>query len=354
MKNSLIIFCFFFLTCSQIRDTIKVEYPLSSGVELLSSSVFDGIEIVKLYEKMLPFGSRLVVKDESYYIAGDDEVHLFDTTGKHIANVGIKGRGPAEYTSIDGMIIEDNGDISIYSRVGTLYTYSRQGRFLGSNEYQVSSREFARINGFNYHFLGNGKGRPYQLYISDNQNYIIDSCLAAINATSFILGSVFSEYGNALILCPSDDGNIYRLTDGEVHLSYKFNFGMYHIPDEYYRCRNVDETFNLVLSTTIAFKCMFLENQKYAFLETCVFDGKQESERMLYGILEKATSTWKWYYMNEGDFLNSYNLKYLDNSYLYFIVYPDLMKDDSIAERFPELGVLDEECTMVILKCKLG
>ena len=355
MKNLLIIFCLFLLSCSQVKDIIKVEYALSSGVELLSSSVFEDIEVIQLPGKAFPTWSRLVAKNGLYYISGEDEkVHLFDASGNYLNSVGEVGRGPGEYTSFNGLTIEDNGDISIYSSTGILYTYSSQGCFLGSTEYPVSSPEFAKANGFNYHYFGNGGGHAYQLYIGDKQNYIIDSCLAAINAIALQLGSVFSEYGNALNLCLPDDGDIYRLIDGKADLSYTFDFGVYNLSSAYYRSSNMDETFAYIYSSANAFKCKFLENQSHAILEACVFDGPQEMDRILYCILDKATSIWKWYYMNDGDFMDFYNLKYMDDSYLYFIAYPDTMTDANIAARFPALGALSEDCATVILKCKLA
>jgi hypothetical protein len=355
MKNSLIIFCFFLLSCSQAKDIIKVEYTPSSGVELLSSFVFEDVEIIPIYDNVFSTWGRLVAKNGLYYISGDDEkVHLFDASGKSLNSVGEVGRGPGEYAGFNSLTIEDNGDISIYSSAGILYTYSSDGRFLGSTEYPVNSQEFAKANGFNYHYFGNGSGQAYQLYISDTQNHIIDSCLAAVNATSLELGVVFSEYGNALNLCLPDDGDIYRLVDGKADLSYSFNFGMYKFSPAYYRSSSMEETFAYIQSSANAFKSKFLENQSHAILEVCVFDGPQELDRILYGILDKATSIWEWHYMNEGDFMDFYNLKYIDDSYLYFLAYPDMIIDANIAERFPALGALSEDCAMVILKCKLA
>ena len=358
MKKLLIAFvlCLSLFSCANRGDdVIVVEYPVSSGLELLSSSVFEDIEMVKLYEVLLPTWTRMVVKNNMYYIAAEDKVYLFDATGKYLNSVGEKGRGPAEYVSNDGIIVEDNGDISVYSNEGLLHTYAPEGRFLGNTEYCFSSKEFAKGNGFNYHYCGNGSGKPYQLYITDIHNRVVDSCIAASTAPSMFVGSVFSAYKDVINLCPPEGGDIYRLINGKARLSYKFNFGMYSLPAEYYQCNNMNEVLhNVLLSNTVAFKCMFLENQKYAVLEAIVYDAKYNSERTLYGILEKATSIWKWYYMNDGDFMDYCNLKYMDDSYLYFIAYPDLMKEPNIAEHFPALRTLSEDCTMVILKCKLA
>jgi len=352
MKNSLIVFCFFLLSCSQAKDAIKVEYTPSSGVELLSSSVFEDIEIIQLYDKVLP--TWLVVKNGLYYISGeDDKIYLFDASGKYLNSVGAVGRGPGEYVSFNGLTIEDNGDISIYSDAGILYTYSSDGRFLGSAEHPVSSQEFAKANGFNYYFFGHGY-RPYQLYISDTQNHVIDSCLAATKTTSVTFGSVFSEYGDALNLCLPLEGDIYRLSDGKVHLAYTFDYGAYNLSPAYFRSNNEEEAYSYILAGVNAFQCRFLENQSHAILAACVCDGPQRLERMLYGILDKATSIWEWHYMNDKDFMRDYNLKYMDDSYLYFVAYPDDLIDANIAERFPALGALSEECTTVILKCKLA
>jgi len=358
MKKIFFLFCLYLISCSHEKDIIKVQYTPSSGMELLSSTVFDEIELVVLSGEEAPvlgLISSLVVKNGTYYVvATGDKIHRYDATGNYLNSVGEKGRGPGEYLDILNMIVEDNGDISVYSW-GTLYTYSPQGRFLRSTEYAHKSTQFGKANGFNYHFYGHRSGRsgkPYQLYITDNNNRPIDSCFKSTDVISMFLAPVFSAYKDDLYLCYTYGNEIYRLSSGKVHLLYTFDFGTYAFPADYFD-KSYKESVSYIMNQSNILKSRFFENHKYAILQAIVNDSSLEQERTLYGIMKKATSVWRWYYMNNTDFMNNYSLRYMDDSYIYFIADPLLMKQAGLADRFPVLNTLSEDEGMVILKCKL-
>jgi len=54
MKKLLVIASIFFFACTQKNDAIVVQYTLSSGIEFLSSHVFDDIEVVVLHGEEAP------------------------------------------------------------------------------------------------------------------------------------------------------------------------------------------------------------------------------------------------------------------------------------------------------------
>jgi hypothetical protein len=338
---------------------ITVQFTQSSGVELLSSTVFEDVEILRLHGEGAPlFGwassSSMVVKEDKYYIAAADKVHLYDATGKYLNSVGEKGRGPGEYVELLDMMVEENGNISVYSW-GTLYTYSPEGRFLRSTEYVHQSTQFGKANGYNYHFFGHRSGRagmPYQLYITDNNNSTIDSCFLSSDVYSIFFSPVFSVFEDDLVLCPPYGGEIYRLTNGKAGLSYTFNFGVYALPAEYFN-KSYAESIDFMMTKPNALKSRFFENHHYAILQAIVSDFSSGSDRFIYGILQKATSVWRWYYMNSDDFMNHYNLRYMDDSYLYFTADPAMMKEAGLADRFPVLNTLCDDEDAVILRCRL-
>jgi len=357
MKKLPLFFCLFLLSCTHQKDIIKVQYTPSSGVELLSSTVFEDVEILVLSGEESPIIGRvssMIVKNDKYYIAAEDKIHLSDATGNYLNSVGQKGRGPGEYIDLLNMIVEENGDISVYSW-GTLYTYSPEGRFLRSIEYERQSTQFGKANGFNYHFYGHRSGRsgmPYQLYITDNFNQPIDSCFKSTDVIAMFIAPVFSAFEDDLYLCPPYGGEIYRLTNGKVDLLYNFDFGAYAFPADYFN-KSYEESVSFIMTQSSALKSRFFKNHKYAILQAIVIDYSLQEERCIYGILEKATSIWRWYYVNNLDFMNDYNLRYMDDSYVYFTAMPAFMKEAGLAHRFPILNTLSEDQDMVIIKCKL-
>ncbi|MCL1974368.1 MAG: 6-bladed beta-propeller [Bacteroidetes bacterium] len=358
MRKLSIILFLCLLSCAKDREAVVVQYTASTGVELLSTPLFDHVEILTLDGKDAPLlgkVAKMVVKNDIYYIADphNNKIHLYDVTGTYLNSVGEIGRGPGEYINLSDMIIEENGDICVYSaQPGALYTYSPQGRFLGNIEYLFGTANFGRSNGFNYHYFGNGSGMAYQLYITDERNHVIDSCLTSYNVVN-LDANPFSPFGNTLNLSPSYGGEIYRLKDGKINIAYTFDFGTYNIPAAFYDCKDYGESIAFLMSHTIALKNLFFENQKYAIIQASINNWELGWARCMYGLLEKATSTWRWYYLPEGDFMNG-SLQYMDDVYIYFTAEPELMNKTNIAERFPALHELCEDCNMVILKCKLA
>ena len=356
MRKSVIIFSFFLFSCSQATDTIKVQYNDSTGTELLSSPFIEDIEIVTFWGKDAPvlgLWSNIIIKDDRYVLIQSGKTHLYDATGKYLNSVGVKGRGSGEYQDFSDLIIEENGDISVYSGVeGALFTYDSQGRFLKKTEYLYRSMNFCKDNRYNYHYYGHGGGKPYQLYITDNENHTIDSCLASSNVMA-IGGAVFSTFGDALNLSPVYGGEVYRLDDGKVSIVYNFDFGSFQLSKAFYQS-DWGQSYAYLESNNTALKNRFFENQNYAVLQAVAGNMGEDWARIVIGLLEKATSTWNWFYIKEGDFMDGLCLQYMDDSYIYFAADIESMKEAGLSNRFPVLDTLDPlEVEVVILKCKL-
>jgi len=357
MKKLSVILCLFLLSCAKDKGVIVVQYTDSSGAELLSSPIFETIDVLTLHGEDAPlFGSwsKITVKNGIFYVEDTqlNKIHLFDSSGNYLNSVGQTGNGPGEYLYLSDVIIEENGDISIYDS-GALHTYSPFGNFLGTTEYLHKSYNYQRANGFNYHYYGTGSGLPYQLYITDSQNQPVDSCITSFMVVNTELAP-FSTYGDVLNLCPYYGGEIYRLIDGKAQIAYTFDFGKYNIPDKYYHFGDMYQAFDFLMPRTFAAKGRFFENQKYAILQAGIGNMELLWQRYVYGLLEKATSTWSWFYVDEEDFMNDFCLKYMDESYLYFAADPEMVIDTQITERFPALSALNvERDILVIFKCKL-
>ena len=351
---------FLLLSCATGKDVIVVQYNDSSGVNLLSSPCLVDIEIIALQGEEAPVLGpfvNLVARNDTYYIADpiqSGKVYLFDSDGKYLHSVGEMGRGPKEYLNHTDMIIEDNGHISVYSSYqGTLFTYTMQGHFVESNEFGFKSANYGKAKDFNYHHFGEGSGMPWQLYVSDKQHHVIDSCFSSSDVPFMFKSSpVFTPFEDGLNLCPGYGNQVYWLRDGKVSLSYTFDFGEYTIPSEYFG-KGRSDAYDFIMSRTVAIKELFLENQKYAVLQAVVINYEQGLTRFVYGLCEKASASWQWYYMKDGDFMDNYNLKYMDDSYVYFIAEPALMKNTALVEKIPSLAGYTEEDGNVILKCRL-
>ncbi|MDR2586492.1 MAG: hypothetical protein LBC84_09830 [Prevotellaceae bacterium] len=104
------------------------------------------------------------------------------------------------------------------------------------------------------------------------------------------------------------------------------------------------------MTKSIVLKQLFFENQQYAIFLAGVNYYEQHTSRPIFGLLRKATSKWEWYFIRDGDFMKYSNLKYMDDSYIYFMVDPSTIDETSLIN-MPFLPDNSED--IIILKCKL-
>ena len=338
---------------------IHVSYPDTDGIDILSLELFSDIEIIRFTGEncpMLTSDVYLIVQDNIYYMADPytEKVYRFDQNGLYMNSIGSKGRGPNEYLSISSMTIDNQGNISIFSEMGegVLVTYNQDGKFLERTTYPYSSSDFASLNGLNYHYFGDGSGMDYQLYVTNNKGETIEQFFPSSQVLPLsYFGSVFSQYNQTLNICPVYGNDIYQLNNGKWEVKYSFDFGAYRIPDEYFKFDNMGDAFDLLITKTAAFKTRFLENKRCAFLQASIDQMDTGTSRILYGVLDKNNTTWKWLYIKEDDYCPT--LKYLDESFAYFAVEPEEIKEAGMMARLPLLQHLTEDDGMVILKCRL-
>jgi hypothetical protein len=86
--------------------------------------------------------SNVSVTDSFIFVSGSDQLLLFDINGNYIRQIGTKGRGPGEYTSVGDFII-DNEQREIYilsSRMVLVCDF--EGRFKRDFKIDFPSRQF--------------------------------------------------------------------------------------------------------------------------------------------------------------------------------------------------------------------
>ena len=356
--------CLFILACCNIKnpETIKVVYPEIDGVSFLfSNTLFNNLEIILLETDsdipIIGVSPNLIIKNDTYYIvdyANTKKVHLFDLNGKFINSVGNVGRGPGEYLYLTDVVFEDNGNISIFSYAEkALYTYASNGQFIQKKDCPYEYSRFIHLNEFSYYFYGHGN-RSYQLYITDRHGYTIDSCLTASKALSLIAFPPFYRYLETIYLCDPLSGRIYQCKEGKIDVAYNFDFERYTIPDAYFNAKDPMESIKILTPHTFALKYRFFKAKQSAVLWAAVANLEENWTRILYGILTDNNAEWQWFYLPHNDLIAEANLAYVDDSALYFMIEPTLLKDAGLTEKFPLLDDTDENSNPVIIKCTVN
>jgi len=361
----LLISCVCLFACSGSKEIapIKVAYDEIDGISFLfSNPIFSNVEVTLLessnHVPSIDLSTNLMIKNGIYYIAdyySTEQVHLFDTNGKYVNSVGRVGRGPGEYLSLTDVVFEDNGDISIYSyEQGAIYTYASDGQFIQKVDAPYKYARFTHLGGFSYYFYGqSGGSASHQLYITDEHGQALDSCLTASQAISLAMAPPFYNYMNAAYLCDPVTGYIYQCKNGKTDIAYNFDFGKYTFPDAFFNAKDQMESLNVFTSHSVATKVRFFKARQSAALLTSVSNLGESWGRMLYGILTESGAEWKWFYLPDNDIIEQASLAYMDDSALYFMIDPILIKEAGFTERFPILNNTDESSNPIIIKCTI-
>ena len=351
------------LSCASPQEEqqpIMVQYLEADARSLLHTEIFSKVELVFLHGESAPIitpRANLIVQNGIYYFhdPNHSKVCLFDQNGRYLNSVGEKGRGSGEYLDFTDWTLEENGDISIYNGFGGLYTYTPQSQFIRLTEYPYKSPHFTKFANQQYHYFGHGFNRSFQLYITDGQMEAVDSCFTAYPIMPFFSSAPrFTQHGGSLYFCPPFGSEIYRFTarDHRPQLAYDFDFNTFALPDNFFKQEGVRASAEFLSDKTIALKEAFFEGDHHAVLVARILNiMTAKPNRTLYGILDKKDQQWHWFYMKEGDYMNFLHVKYLDDTTLYLLAEPALLKEAGLARRFTELDKLSDDDNVVILKC---
>lgn len=342
----------------EVTPVISVTLPPEGEELVVWPDRFPDMEMICLTGENRPIftaQSNLIVKNGIYHVIdpySTRQIHRFNQTGEYLNSIGAFGRGPNEYLDLTDVTVDDNGNVSVYSQhAGVLLIYSPDGVCLERKELAYATERFISHQGFNYHYIGTAskdKRMDYRLYVTDNSGQTVGEFLPAPKVPALPNINTFSLIGNTLYLCPAEGNDIYQLHKDKIDTLYRFDFGKYNLPNEYYQCPDLLSIGEFLKGRTVVYKLEFWENNDCA-----IFEGMRQTGFEVFnpfcGILDKQKGTWKWFNFN----IDSFFFRYLDDQYAYFIADPEMIKQiPGLAERFPRLSTLTISDGMVIFKAK--
>ena len=350
-------------SCSTDKEikTINVSFP-EAGTNFISwLDIFPDIEMISLSGEQAPMlGSscNLFVHDNIYYVAdpfNTEKMYRFDQNGKFLNSIGSQGRGPEEYTTINDVLVDEQGNIVVYPYgEGVLVIYSPDGKFLEKREQPHRFQKYFVHNGFNYYYVGIYTGQDYQLYVTDDNGQAIGEFLPQYSSvpTSMPNAQTFSLFDDVVNFCPTYGNEISRLQGDKMEVKYRFDFGRYNIPDEFYKLDRTD-LISFFSSNSMAHLDAFYESKHCAVLQVMIQGAVELDPIFAVGVLDKRRDVWKWFNVDwKTDFVFFPHF-YFDEEHAYFMASAELMREVSgLIERFPLLNTVTEGNDTVILKCE--
>ena len=131
----------------------KVQYiPYSGNSESINcEDIFKTISFIPLETNdtcLLGTVSRIIYKNDNYYIKSNNRIYLFDDKGDIVRIINRHGVGPEEYNYFWMMAVSDKGHISLIQRGEfSIITYNSYGNFISRLKLDtIKARDLKYLN----------------------------------------------------------------------------------------------------------------------------------------------------------------------------------------------------------------
>jgi hypothetical protein len=255
MKTNLINCIIIILLISASCSRKPVSNPIAiNGISLKEvpaidlTGILEDIRFIPLEnnrEGLFANADKIVVEKGRMYILDKTlkAVLCFDTTGKFIFRIQRVGKGPGEYTELNGMcILPEEEKMILHNRIPPkLLTYDLDGNYIKETRSQYGAYDIIDL-GPNviacFSFLRGFHGRdsiPTGIFLLKENGSFIDFVKDIGSYTSYYAvnyNSNLSDYPDgALVLSQSD--TIYRLDSrGRVSVDFALDLGPWRMPDD--------------------------------------------------------------------------------------------------------------------------
>lgn len=117
--------------------------------------------------------SLVCYKDRIYIIGAEEQVVVFDNTGKHLFSLNKKGEGADEYVILRDFYVDDKG-VHIYdSARGNLLHFSHDGMFLQKQTVYPSQDKIVPVEDGFLGFIFSPQANDYRVSLFDNNGAVI-------------------------------------------------------------------------------------------------------------------------------------------------------------------------------------
>ena len=334
----LVVFLAFF-SCkkhSNINTESSKRIKLESSETLINlEDIIEIEEVIKLEtNKISLFGQidQLIVSGDKLFIReGRFRGLVFNSKGKHLYNIGKKGKGPNEYLEFRDISLDTvQQRLSVLDYKKILNFNSRTGEFINSFKINIPAK-----SGFN----------PDQFFIAGNDTYYLWSLnpdVWNVNDGSYyfmykyVNGKITNKYypyknysfdgcrffknfdGSVTIRPPLGDYNIYTLSDDSIYANYYCDFGNSIITQDFFsKSKKLD--FDAYYKLNCFRSLESIHQTKDHLYLTC--DGPNKSIYEL--ILNKAGS--QDVIINKRNVYNPY-VCYADENYFYAALQPEFLQ----------------------------
>lgn len=279
--------------------TIKLEVDPNAFTIL--TDVFMNPKIVRLETpKNVLVGTveKIIISDKYYFLLDNRNamgVFVFDLSGKYIASIQERGKGPGQYYRPNDFAVDmGQQEIHIYSNNNKkILIYSFSGKFLREKRLNsIYANDFCIDALGRYVFsMQNSKSRlvgsNYNLIIADrNAKTLVQAFRFEKGKENYSFGSAFTMFGvgERRFYIPPYSYKVFDVSES-IKCIYQFDFGKRNVPESLYQQRIKEDALMQEINTKGYCRLWcFYENSHYV---VCQFLC---SRRIMTAIYSKATA----------------------------------------------------------------
>lgn len=366
MKRLFLIISLLLTACGkQAESTAEVvKYDPAEGLDVLDVGIVKSIEIVPLEVQdgsLIGDNPQLVLSGGDYYVVDQSggKVLRFGADGKFLNSIGQQGRGPSEYAFMDNATVVDSTIYIHSSQNDAEFIYGKNGNFIRKDTLPFYAQQILHLPDRTLYYLGYGNDRGDARVVETKGGGVEEYLPSA--AKIFPLLEVMPALvpgGDSVFVRESLSNEIYSIRNGAARVAYRFDYGQYNIPAEYFKMDDAEQAGNWLFVRKFALQQLFLTSDQWVVMSA--FMQKQDAFTLAYGFKNRATGVWQWCNYSGRDnpsiFFGDHVLKLLTDTDLYFMVDPGKLLRSSLRNspllRNPEaLDTLGDDGNYVILKC---
>lgn len=270
-------------------------------------------------EHLLGDGVNLLVSEEGFilYDAYNTCIYRYSPDGRFMNTIGMAGRGPSEYTQINGVqIIGDN--VNVYAPMGDILTYTIDGTLVDrKTENDLSDKTWSVGSGYlAYNGYGSVSGHKAAFISEGKTTYFMPTDAKVIHLTPRY--NIFCDIPDGVTFIDSYTNDIYLFSHGEISEYRKFDFGQYSLPKEFFEYEDSFAAMEMMLSSTFALIQSYQESGDKAFVDVMI--QSSETASRYYGL--SADEKWSWFSLGGQDDAFAGASCVLENDVLYFVLDP--------------------------------
>ncbi len=356
-------------------DCEIVAYDPNAGNDLFHSDLIRDVELIPLQtsdSSLIGTDPELLSDGREFFLIdrnGSQTILRYDAAGRFLNRIGSRGKGPQEYLTLSNVYIDSaSGKVTIFSNLDSkICTYHKDGTFSTGRK-----TEHPFTQGFP------AENDSYWLYLG-YQNGTSDQRIMKIDAQDRITAHFLDATANVMpveerfpVFIPTVDGQLWLresldnqigiLTGTNLTPVYRFDFGNYNIPTEYYTQSNPTEAAMQLMKQPFTILDRLLESRNYLIIQAHIQRPDGQAPTLIYAIKHKPSTGWHWFNIEnpaENHTISNNSIRALNkNDELLCLVDPLRLLETTPGERTifqnPELiDSLNEESNPVILKCRL-